>query len=63
MAFYLDPVHLIEQVYPVYFEAFHKVFFCATGADVVIFERLRSGQEEIKTTIQDHLDVSKTRPN
>jgi len=28
-----------------------------SGADVVILERLRSGQEEIVTQTQDHLDV------
>ena len=29
-----------------------------SGADTVMFERLKSGQEDLKTKTQDHLDVS-----
>merc|ERR1712223_794614 len=33
-----------------------KIRLYCKGADVVIFERLRPGQEDLKTTTQDHLD-------
>ena len=34
-----------------------SLFILLSGADVVIFERLKAGQEELKIDTQDHLDV------
>ena len=34
----------------------NKIRLYCKGADVVIFERLRNGQEDLKTATQDHLD-------
>lgn len=41
---------------PWYFSNFNFDIYYA-GADVVIFERLKAGQDELKTQTQDHLDV------
>ena len=38
------------------------IFFIFAGADVVIFERLKAGQEDLKARTQDHLDVRQTFP-
>ncbi len=38
--------------------SFLNGFMNLSGADTVIFERLKEGQDDLKTKTQDHLDVS-----
>ena len=40
-----------------YLSSTKPLFIFLSGADVVIFERLKAGQEELKIDTQDHLDV------